>query len=194
MRRRDKLEAIDTNSVLTAYYILLIFIIFEIIAGVVWFIILCCMAAASKPFNGLLVLYAFLSLLAGIGVAALTWLLIKPVIGMLYDIKITRYHMDNLMEQREEERKEKLLNNVREENISLTPSGNSSPNQRYTVGDKVRFCRNFVMLINRQKISFSENQVAKVIEDFDSKVKLIVRHGDSVIEIVTPKEYVERIK
>ena len=117
--RDEKLENIDTNSVKTAYNILLAFIVIEILFVVFWAIYLWVTATKTVPStvtnkygvvtataqeetNIFQVVMGFVVLFFGTLIAILEWFLLKPVIGMIYDIKLIRYHLDSKGEIRDE--------------------------------------------------------------------------------------------
>ena len=94
--RNKTLEAIDTKSVMIAYYIVFAMMIVSLLAVVAASIIIW---ALSKE-NTLMIALGFVVLIFGITLVVLSWFLTKVFIGMFYDIKIIRYHHDLLLEER----------------------------------------------------------------------------------------------
>ena len=84
---RDKdLEAINIKSIKVLYWIMLISIILAAIAfGIFGFVFI----AENRAAEGIYYL------LIGIPGCIIAWALTKPLIGLIYDVKIMRYHLDN---------------------------------------------------------------------------------------------------
>ena len=109
--RNDALEKIDTKAVKTAYIILLVFIILEIISVAGTAIYLWSTSRVAVPGYTIeerseidtgRVVVGFLVLFGGTLSSILEWFLLKPIIGMMYDIKIIRYHLDSEKNIKEE--------------------------------------------------------------------------------------------
>ena len=89
--KRDKdLEAIDIKSIKTFYMILLISIILALVS---FFVVAFILMSRGQLLNG--VLY----IVIGTPSCIIAWSLTKPLIGLFYDVKIMRYHLDNQAEK-----------------------------------------------------------------------------------------------